>query len=329
MTLPKIGITLGDPGGVGPEVIVKALASIHRLPEAHYILFGSRYVLEQEQEALSLDLSLPSLTSFKDISEKGASLHEVDCPVSAAEKGRPSKKNGEASFRCYDNAVREAQAGNLQAIITAPISKHSWNLAGIRWAGHTDYLNHIYPEAIMFFWSNALKVALYTHHLPLREALERVKKKPLLEFFQRLRRDLEKTPLHDHELLTAGLNPHAGEEGLMGSEEAEEILPAIENARRKGIPISGPYPPDAVFRKALNQSDKIVISLYHDQGLIPFKMHSFEHGVNVTLGLPFVRTSPCHGTAFDIAGKGVADPQSMNEAIKLAHRFTSALGKDS
>jgi 4-hydroxythreonine-4-phosphate dehydrogenase len=323
MTLPKIGITLGDPGGVGPEIIVKAFASIHCLPKAHYILFGSRYVLEQEQEALSLDFSLPSFTSLKDISELGASLYEVDCPVYTVEKGRPSKKNGDSSFRYYDNAVQEAQAGNLQAIVTAPVSKHSWNLAGIPWAGHTDYLNHLYPEAIMFFWSEALKVALYTHHLPLREALEGIKAEPLLDFFLRLQKYLEKTPLHDHELLVAGLNPHAGEEGLMGSEEVEKILPAIENARKKGIPISGPYPPDAVFRKALNHPDKIVISLYHDQGLIPFKMHSFEQGVNVTLGLPFVRTSPCHGTAFDIAGKGLADPQSMIEAIKLAHRFTS------
>jgi 4-hydroxythreonine-4-phosphate dehydrogenase len=323
MTLPKIGITLGDPGGVGPEIVVKAFASMHCLPKAQYILFGSRYVLEQEQGALSLDFFLPSFTSSKDISEPGVFLHEVDCPVYSVEKGSPSKKNGVSSFRYYDKAVKEAQAGNLQAIVTAPVSKHSWNLAGIRWAGHTDYLNHFYPEAIMFFWSKALKVALYSHHLPLGDAIEGVKEEPLFEFFKRLQKYLEKTPLSDHELLVAGLNPHAGEEGLMGSEEVEEILPAIENARKKGIPISGPHPPDAVFRKALNHPDKIVISLYHDQGLIPFKMHSFEQGVNVTLGLPFVRTSPCHGTAFDIAGKGVADPQSMIEAIKLAHRFTS------
>ncbi|MDH4218470.1 MAG: 4-hydroxythreonine-4-phosphate dehydrogenase PdxA [Candidatus Aminicenantes bacterium] len=324
MTLPKIGITLGDPGGVGPEVILKAFASIHSLPKAHYIIFGSRLIVEQEQEALSLDFDLPSLTSFKDISQHGTSLHEVDGPVHTVEKGRPSKNNGEASFRYFDNAVQEAQAGNLQAIITAPVSKHSWNLAGIRWAGHTDYLNHFYPEAIMFFWSDALKIALYTHHRPLREALERVKKGPLLEFFQRLQKEIKNTPLLDHELLIAGLNPHAGEEGLMGSEEGEEILPAIENARKKGIPISGPYPPDTVFRKALNQPNKIVIALYHDQGLIPFKIQAFEQGINMTLGLPFVRTSPCHGTAFDIAGKGIANPESMIEAIKLAHRFVSA-----
>ena len=324
MTLPKIGITLGDPGGVGPEVILKAFASIHSLPKAHYILFGSRRVLEQEQEILNLDLHLSSLKSLKEKARYGSFLYEMEGPKRSGEKGKPSRDNGEASFHYFEKAVLEAQQGNLQAIITAPISKHSWNLAGIHWAGHTDYLNHTYPEAIMFFWSDALKVALYTHHLPLREALERVKKGPLLEFFQRLQKELKKTPLLDHELLIAGLNPHAGEEGLMGSEEGEEILPAIENARKKGIPISGPYPSDTVFRKALNQPNKIVIALYHDQGLIPFKIQAFEQGINVTLGLPFVRTSPCHGTAFDIAGKGVANPESMIEAIKLAHRFVSA-----
>lgn len=325
MTLPKIGITLGDPGGVGPEVVLKAFASIHFLPKAQYILFGSKDILKQEQEILNLDVDLPLLTSFKDAYQQHPSLYEVDSPIHSMKKGRPSKENGEASFRYFDSAVKEAQAGNLQVVVTAPVSKHSWNLAGIHWAGHTDFLNHLYPEAIMFFWSDALKVALYTHHLPLREALERAKEGPLLEFFLILQKELKKVPLPDYELLIAGLNPHAGEEGLMGSEEGEEILPAIETAKKKGIPISGPYPPDAVFRKALNQPDKIVIALYHDQGLIPFKILAFEKGINVTLGLPFVRTSPCHGTAFDIAGKGVANPESMVEAIKLAYRFASAL----
>jgi len=325
MTLPKIGITLGDPGGVGPEVVLKAFASIHSLPKAHYILFGSNDVLKKEQEILNLDFDLPSLASIKDAYQQHPCLYEVDSPLNSEVKGRPSKKNGQASFRYFDTAVKEAQAGNLQGVVTAPVSKHSWNLAGIHWAGHTDFLSHLFPEAIMFFWSEELKIALYTHHLPLREALERVKEGPLLEFFQILQKELKNMPLPDYELFMAGLNPHAGEEGLMGSEEGDEILPAIKTAKKIGIPISGPYPPDTVFRKALNHPDKIVIALYHDQGLIPFKILAFEKGINVTLGLPFVRTSPCHGTAFDIAGKGVADPESMIGAIELAHRLASAL----
>ncbi len=325
MTLPKIGITLGDPGGIGPELILKAFASIESLPKARYVLFGSRYVLEREQEALGIDVELPSNTGLENQSRQRPSLHEVDYPLTTVEKGRPSRENGEASFRYFDIAVKEAQAGNLQAVVTAPVSKHSWNMAGIRWAGHTDYLSHLYPQAIMFFWSGELKIALFTHHLPLREALDKVEEGTLLDFFLRLRKGLKKTPLFNHEILVAGLNPHAGEEGLMGSEESDILLPAIENARKKGIPLSGPYPPDAVFRIARAQPDKIVIALYHDQGLIPFKILAFEQGTNVTLGLPFVRTSPCHGTAYDIVGKGVANAESMIEAIRLAHRFTSAL----
>lgn len=323
MILPKIGITLGDPGGVGPEVILKALSSIPPLPKAQYILFGSRHIIEKEQEIQNLDLHLSSLRSLKEKYPHGPALYEVECPVRTVEKGKPSKDNGEAAFQYFEKAVHEAQKGNLHALVTAPISKHSWSLAGIRWAGHTDYLNHAYPDAIMFFWSDELKVALYTHHLSMKDAIERVRKKPLSSFFLRLYEELQKARIPDCEFLVAGLNPHAGEQGLIGSEEIEEIIPAIQSAQKRGLPISGPYPPDTVFRKALTQPNKIVVAMFHDQGLIPFKIQAFDQGINVTLGLPFVRTSPCHGTGFDIAGKGIANPMSMIEAIKLAHRFAS------
>lgn len=324
MILPKIGITLGDPGGVGPEVTLKALSRISALPKAQYILLGSRHIIEKEQETLNLDLHLPSLKSFVEKATHNPSLYEVECSTRTVEKGKPSKDNGDSSFRYFEKAVHEAQKGNLQALVTAPISKNSWNLAGIRWAGHTDCLNHTYPEAIMFFWSDALKVALYTHHLPIKDALERVRKKPLSRFFLSLQKELQKARIPYCEFLVAGLNPHAGEQGLMGSEEIEEIIPAIESAQRSGVSIKGPIPPDVVFRIALNQPNKIVIAMFHDQGLIPFKIQAFDQGINVTLGLPFVRTSPCHGTGFDIAGKGIANPESMIEAIKLAHRFATA-----
>jgi 4-hydroxythreonine-4-phosphate dehydrogenase len=324
MILPKIGITLGDPGGVGPEVTLKALSSIPSLPKAQYILFGSRRVLEQEQEILNLDLHLSSLKNLKEKGRYGSFLYEVECPMHTVEKGKPSKDNGEASFHYFEKAVHEAQKGNLQALVTAPISKLSWSLAGIRWLGHTDYLNHAYPEAIMLFWSEELKVALFTHHLSMKDALERIRKESLSGFLLRLQDELQKNRIPDCEFLVAGLNPHAGEQGLMGSEEIEEISPAIERAQKRGVFVKGPFPPDVVFRKALNQANKIVIAMYHDQGLIPFKTLAFDQGINVTLGIPFVRTSPCHGTAFDIAGKGVANPKSMIEAIKLAHRFASA-----
>jgi len=208
-------------------------------------------------------------------------------------------------------------------MVTAPISKYSWNLAGIKYSGHTEYLSLIYPQAIMSFWSDRLNVALFTHHIPLKRALKRIKKDALLEFFIRLNSNIEKLCAGKHSLLVSGLNPHAGEEGLLGREELEEIIPAIEEAKKEGLPISGPFPPDIVCRTALNHPDKIVIALYHDQGLIAFKLVSFERGVNVTLGLPFIRTSPDHGTAFDIVGKGIASSQSMAEAIKIAVKSSS------
>ena len=316
MIRPKIGITLGDPGGVGPEVTLKSLGFLSSLPEARYILFGSHNVIETESKALNLDFSFL---------HDSVSLHEIDCLPSPVEKGKPTASNGAASFRYFESAVREAREGTVQAIVTAPVSKQSWGFAGIPWAGHTEYLSQSYPEAIMFFWADDLKVALFTHHLPLKQAIEKIQEKSLFDFILRLHANMDKFQSSGFEFLVSGLNPHAGENGLMGSEEGEQILPAIEKARSKGIPVRGPFPPDVVFRNALNKPDNIVIALYHDQGLIPFKLRAFERGVNLTLGLPFIRTSPDHGTAFDIAGKGIADPTSMIEAIRLAHKFAAAM----
>jgi 4-hydroxythreonine-4-phosphate dehydrogenase len=316
MTRPRIGITLGDPGGVGPEVTLKSLCSLSSLPDANYVLFGSKTVIDNERAVLNCDLSIPN---------DSISLHEVECPSTLFEKGKPTSASGAVSFRYFERAIQEAKNGNLQAVVTAPVSKQSWNLAGIPWAGHTEYLSQSYPEAIMFFWSDDLKVALYTHHLSLKQAIEKISDESLLEFILRLHKNMSNTQSQMFEFLVCGLNPHAGEQGLMGREEIEFIVPAIEKARTEGVPVKGPFPPDVVFRNALKKPDIVVIALYHDQGLIPFKLQAFDRGVNLTLGLPFVRTSPDHGTAFDIAGKGTADPRSMTEAIRLAHKFVTAL----
>jgi len=172
----------------------------------------------------------------------------------------------------------------------------------------------------MTFWSETLTVALLSHHIPLREALARVTKADILAFLRALASGLDAAGAGPYELLMAGLNPHAGEGGLLGGEEAEEIAPAVREAREGGLPVSGPFPPDVVFRSAYGRPGRIVVALYHDQGLIPFKLAGFETGVNVTLGMPFLRTSPDHGTAFDIAGQGRADARSMIAALRLAAR---------
>ncbi len=325
MSLPRIGITLGDPGGIGPETVLKALSPGNSLPKASYLLFGSSSVVEEEKRILGLDIEINPYEKTKESQAPSLSLLEIETPLKTVKKGFPSKENGEASFLFFKRAVEEAEKGTVQTLVTAPISKHSWNLAGLKWSGHTDFLSQAYSQAIMTFWSEKLKVALFTHHLPLKSALEEIKKKNLQDFFLNLHKTIETIKPGTFHYLVAGLNPHAGEEGLFGSEERDEIIPAIAYAQKKGMRISGPYPPDTVFWEALNCSEKIVIALYHDQGLIPFKLESFEKGVNVTLGLPFIRTSPDHGTAFDIAGQKKANANSMMEAIKLAYGLSSGL----
>lgn len=250
---------------------------------------------------------------------------DVEIPPQHIVKGSPHKDNGKMSFRFFADAVNLAREGYLHALVTAPISKRSWSLAGIHWPGHTEYLSQFYPKAIMCFWSNRLKVALFSHHISLRNALGRIERNSLFHFFLRLHDSLTNLSADPYHFSVAGLNPHAGENSLMGEEENNEISPAIDDAQRRGISISGPFPPDVVFRNALGQPQTIVISLYHDQGLIPFKLVSFDKGVNITLGLPFIRTSPDHGTAFDIAEKGKANPASMIEAIKLAYELLPPL----
>jgi 4-hydroxythreonine-4-phosphate dehydrogenase len=327
MTLPRIGITLGDPAGIGPEVTLRSLAQKDVPSSAKHILFGSRALIQETLKSTSLSMEIPTVSRLDKADLPTISLWEIETPMNSGQKGIISKENGETSFRFFEEAVKKAQEGVLDAVVTSPISKHSWSLAGLPFPGHTEYLSRSYPQAIMAFWSEKIKVALFSHHISLKRAIEKIKTQELLEFFLCLHLSLIQVGKSNMSFLVSGLNPHAGEEGLLGFEEIEEIFPAIKKAREEGLPIQGPYPPDVVFRKAYGLPDALVIALYHDQGLIAFKMAAFENGVNLTLGLPFIRTSPDHGTAFDIAGKGKANPESMSQAIKLAVEL-SLLRKD-
>lgn len=315
--IPRIGITLGDPAGIGPEIIVKGLSQVSSLPPAAYVLFGSGRVLEIEQRALNLVLPLKAWTPSDSSPGPGLYINDMELPRVKAAKGHPSAEGGRASFEYFSKAVEEAEKQTVTAIVTAPISKQAWSQAGVNWRGHTEYLARTYAGAIMAFWSEPLKVALLSHHLSLRDALSRVKAEILEVFFQTLEQSLVRRTSRRFQFLVAGLNPHAGEGGLMGEEE-EEILTAVRRARAAGMNIEGPFPPDTVFRRALGCPEVMVVALYHDQGLIPFKLVAFKTGVNFTLGLPFVRTSPDHGTAYDIASRRVADPTSFLNAVRLA-----------
>ena len=333
MTVPRVGVTPGDPGGIGPEIVVKTLSRPSVLPPAAYVLFADSRIVAAEEKRLGLRLAAREWCP-EGPREAGVFLAHVPGRAGvaarpgtwtgAAAPGRVSAENGESSFRVFEAAVAEACGGRLEAVATGPISKTAWTLAGLPWRGHTDYLAQFYPGAIMSFWSERLKVALFSHHRPLREAVAAVRKDALVDFLRSLHRSLGKIPGGPFVLLVAGLNPHAGEEGRLGREEEEEIGPAVDAVRAEGVPASGPFPPDTVFLRALGKKEAVVVALYHDQGLIAFKLDAFATGVNATLGLPFVRTSPDHGTAFDIAGKGIADSRSMEEAIRLAAVFSAS-----
>jgi len=337
MSLPVIGITMGDPLGIGPEVVVKALDDPTLRKSARFVVYGrnARLTLAADRSrihplwfrvAAGSDRAHEPLLGDVTVLDYATDADE-DEPIAALTPG-PTRAGGLASKRFVEDAVTDAlrPAGDprrIDAIVTGPISKESWSLAGFRWPGHTELLasrTRAKRHAMMFV-SPRLRVALATAHLPLmdvRNVLTIGRVFDPIELGHELCRRLG---IARPVIAVAGLNPHAGENGLFGDEEIRVIGPAIEAARRQGIDARGPLPGDTVFLAAANGTYDLVVAMYHDQGLIPVKLLDRDRAVNVTVGLPIVRTSPDHGTAFDIAGRGVADPGSMRAAIELAIRL--------
>lgn len=287
------------------------------MPACRLVIFGQRKILDTWAEILNFSSGLMESPA----GDKEIIVEETGEPLIEIKPGSPSAENGLASFSFFKAGVEAAIRGRIQALVTCPISKTSWQLAGIKYRGHTEYLESLFPEAIMSFWSERMRVALFTHHVALKEAIGLVKKERLLGFLVSLSRHLKRWNFGIEEILVCGLNPHAGESGTMGLEEKEAIIPAITEACALGLNVQGPFPPDTVFLQVLDQPERILVCLYHDQALIPFKLLSFESGVNLTLGLPFIRTSPDHGTAFDLAGRGLASARSLREALWLAWKI--------
>jgi 4-hydroxythreonine-4-phosphate dehydrogenase len=295
-----IVITTGDPAGIGPEIIQKSLSAY--LPRNAIVIVGEKknYPNFNFRTIDTVSRDLENKVYF-------LGVNPGDC---------------EPSFFYVETAVDLVLEGSADAIVTAPISKKKWEQAGIEFKGHTGYLarRSKVDNYLMFFWSENLKVPLYTTHIPLKDLFLHLNSKELIGFIRFARIQLQNVFKKDFLFLIPGINPHAGEEGLMGREEEEIILPVIRELQRE-MKIEGPYPPDTVYLRALSEKDSVVFSFFHDQGLIPFKLLNFNRGVNMTLGLPFIRTSPDHGPAFDIAGGDAANPQSMKEAILLADRL--------
>ena len=285
---PRIAITVGDPAGIGPEIARKAADDARVRDACEPVLYGP-----------------PTGASFKP-------------GVLSAEAGR-------AAYEAICNAVRDALAGSVAGMATAPVNKAAFARAGLPWKGHTDLLGNLTGagQVAMMFWSEPLKVVLASVHVPLRD-VSSVITRPLIDnVIELAHRELPRFDIPSPRLAMAGLNPHAGEDGLMGDEEQRVLRPAVEAAQARGIAIDGPFPADTVFVRAVRGEFDAVIANYHDQGLIPVKLLAFGRAVNVTLGLPIIRTSVDHGTAFDIAGRGIADPASMIEAVLLAARLAA------
>jgi len=308
----RIGITLGDPAGIGPEVLLKAVPELLK-SGMRFLVFGHRRVLE----SLVPGAGAGSPQRFPPADLEFAEPGEKYEPVS---RGKASAAGGRLSLAYVEHAIGQALAGDIDAVVTGPVSKESWALAGSRYRGHTGLFQDRCgaPRSVMMLLNPRLRVALVTHHLPLREVPEAITSAAVEATVRTTAEGLAEMGVDKPRIAVAGLNPHAGEQGLLGGEDIERIEPAIRVCRMAGLDVQGPFPGDTVFHRAASGEFDAVVAMYHDQGLAPLKALSFADTVNVTLGLPIVRTSVGHGTAFDIAGQGLADPRSLLAAASLA-----------
>ncbi len=308
---PRIGITIGDPNGIGAEVVLKAVSLIEVRNACRVLIYGSREIIDEAERitGLGLDLELVEIPNFKG--------RHIKC-------GHVAALAGQASLSYIEKAVRSAIAKEIDAVVTAPISKESINMAGSKHPGHTEMLQELTgtDSAVMMFEGGNFRVVLVTIHCALSDVPALVTQERVFSTIQIAHSSLVNLfNVSKPKIAVCGLNPHAGESGVFGNEEILHIIPAVKEAKELGIDVTGPLPADTLFYYANRGEWDAVVAMYHDQGLIPFKMLSFDKGVNVTLGLPIIRTSPDHGTAFDIAWEGKADPSSMAAAIKLAAKL--------
>jgi len=289
MSLPVIAVTVGDPSGIGPEIAVKAARDPRVVAACRPRLYGPHTAAD----------------------------------LAAFPAGRVSADSARAAYDAIVRAVEDARQDRVSAMATAPVNKEAFAAAGLSWRGHTDLLAHLcgVDDVAMLFWSDRLRVVLATVHIPLAEVPRALTTERLLAVIRLTARSLPRFGVARPRLAVAGLNPHAGENGVLGLEDRDVLTPAVAEARSSGIDVTGPLPADTVFVRAARGEFDVVVAAYHDQGLVPVKLLAFGRAVNVTLGLPIIRTSVDHGTAFDIARQGVADEGSLIEAILLAARL--------
>ena len=326
-----LALTLGEPAGIGADIAIKAWLRRDELKLPAFYLLGDRDFVARRASILGLDVDLAGVGAQQAVSAFASALPVVATGrVATAQPGQPDQTSAEAALASIRHAVADVAAGHASAVVTNPIAKSVLYRAGFRHPGHTEFLAELAasggraPQPVMMLWSPVLAVVPVTIHLPLRDAVTTLSSDLIVTTARIVVADLKaRFGLAAPRLAVAGLNPHAGEDGTLGTEDQEIVAPAVEILRAEGIAVKGPLPADTLFHDAARKAYDCAICMYHDQALIPIKTIAFDDAVNVTLGLPFIRTSPDHGTAFDIAGTGRANPASLIAALRLAARMAS------
>ena len=323
MSKIKVGITHGDPNGIGYEVILKTFADPAMLELCTPIIYGSPKVASYHRKAMELQTNFATVNSAANVQADNLNLIPCTAEEVKIDFGQATQEAGEAALAALERAVKDWKDGLIDVLVTAPINKHSIQSERFNFPGHTEYIQacvgHDEQQALMILMNEHMRVALVTTHLPIAKVASTITSELVLQKLRTLDHSLRRDfYISNPRIGVLALNPHAGEEGLLGKEEQEVIIPALQQAEAEGIHVFGPYAADGFFGTRAYESFDAVLAMYHDQGLAPFKLLAMEDGVNFTAGLDLVRTSPDHGTAFDIAGKGVADENSFRQAIYTA-----------
>jgi 4-hydroxythreonine-4-phosphate dehydrogenase len=320
---PIIGISLGDYNGISPEIILKTLQNNQINKICTPVVYGSMRIMNRYRQALNMqDWNLFGIQKIEQANPKATNV--LNCwnePQEDIQPGKATPESGKGAFEALKRAVEDLKAGKIAALVTAPINKNNIQNDDFKFPGHTEYLAHIFEakEPLMFMVSDVLRVGVVTGHVPLLEVPSHITKPKIVAKLQAMLQSLRYDfAIQKPRIAVLGLNPHAGEEGLLGKEEQDQIVPALKELKNKGHLVFGPFPADGFFAAQSYRQYDAVLAMYHDQGLIPFKSIAFNDGVNFTAGLSAVRTSPDHGTAYDIAGKNKADETSLRQAIFTA-----------
>lgn len=326
MAKPLIAVTMGDPAGIGPEIVARTIDDKEIFNIARCIVIGDRRIMEKAIQIVGADLKIhvTDNPAEGDYSEGVLNLIDLDnINMDQFEYGKVSAMCGQAAYDYIAKSIEITMSGQADAVATTPINKESLHAAEVPFIGHTEIFGALTgtEDPLTMFETNGLRVFFLTRHKSLRDMLDDIKKDRIIDYVQRCTEALRKLGVNEGTMAVAGLNPHSGEHGLFGWEEVNEIAPAVEELKKQGYDVAGPVPADSVFHQAAMGKYNSVLSLYHDQGHIATKTLDFDRTISITNGMPILRTSVDHGTAFDIAGKGIAGAVSMKEAVRLAAKY--------